>query len=48
MLTLDHALEKIAKLEPLKGTEAYDVAMKAIDEEMVAAGLGLLQRNKPP
>lgn len=46
MLTLDHALEKIAKLEPLKGTEAYDVAMKAIDEEMVAAGLGSLAKKQ--
>lgn len=46
MFTLDHALEKIAKLEPLKGTEAYDVAMKAIDEEMVAAGLGSLAKKQ--
>lgn len=46
MLTLDHALEKIAKLEPLKGTEAYDVAMKAIDEEMVEAGLGSIAKKQ--
>ena len=47
-MTLDEALKKIAEIEPLKGTEAYDVAMKTIDSEMVEAGLGsiLIQTKK--
>ena len=47
-MTLDKALKKIAEIEPLKGTEAYDLAMKTIDSEMVEAGLGsiLIQTKK--
>lgn len=45
MITLDEAMKKIVGLEPLKGTEAYQVAMKAIDGEMVEAGLGSILKK---
>jgi len=45
MITLDEAMKKIVDLEPLKGTEAYQVAMKAIDGEMVEAGLGSILKK---
>lgn len=40
MITLDEAMKKIADLEPLKGTEAYEVGIKTVDAQMVEAGLG--------
>lgn len=45
MITLDEAMKKIVGLEPLKGTEAYQVAIKAIDGEMVEAGLGSILKK---
>lgn len=46
VMTLDEALKKIADLIPLKGTEAYEMAIKTIDEEMVNAGLGSIIKKE--
>lgn len=46
VMTLDEALKKIADLSPLKGTEAYEMAIKTIDEEMVNAGLGSIIKKE--
>lgn len=46
MITLDEAMKKIADLEPLKGTEAYTMAVATIDGEMVEAGLGSILKKE--
>jgi len=45
-LTLDSALARIKSLEALKGTEAYEVQMKALDAECVEAGIGSIMPKK--
>lgn len=45
-LTLDSALARIKTLEALKGTEAYEIQMKALDAECVEAGIGSIMPKK--
>lgn len=47
-ITLDSALARMKELQALKGTEAYELSMKALDAECVEAGIGSILPKETP